>query len=128
MPALQRAGLPAGQRDPLSRPLDHVAQAAARKPLEAKVMMRLNQRVPAHALVRPRKAHHHIAQGKPFRRLPKQRLAIDLLFHEIISTPTGAKKPATNATAGQYRGESSQTLSVGSPWKSYQHCLHERKM
>ena len=116
VPALQRAGLPAGQRDPLARPLDDVAQAAARKPLEAKVMMRLNQRVPAYPLVRPRKAHHHIAQGKPFRRLPKQRRAIDSLFYMPISTPTGAKKPATNATADDYWDESSQTLSVGSPW------------
>ena len=61
VPALERAGLPAGERDPQAGTLDDFAQAADRKPLEAKVMMR----VPAHAPVPPRKPHIHIAQGKP---------------------------------------------------------------
>ena len=73
-PTLPRPNLPPNQRKPLAIMHEHITQTATRKALEAKVMMLVHQRVPAHTLVRTHKTQHAFA-------------------HRTLSRPIGHQTP-----------------------------------
>ena len=67
MAALERARLPAGEREPPLAPLDDVAQPPAGKPLEAEVVVAVDLLVPPSPLVGTRQADGGLAEEEPVR-------------------------------------------------------------
>ena len=65
MAALERARLPAGEREPPRAPLDDAAQSPAGEPLEAQVVVAIDLLVPPFRLVGTRQANHGLAEGEP---------------------------------------------------------------
>ena len=77
--ALEGAVLPRRQTQPPAPEGRDVAQAAARQPAEAEIVVRVHQRVPQRTLLRRRQTDLDPGQGIPFGRLPVHRAGVHAL-------------------------------------------------
>ena len=102
MAALERARLPAGEREPPVAPLDDVAQSPAGKPLEAEVVVAVDLLVPPPPLVGTRQADCHLAEGEPVRcareNLRGRRCHASSLTQDAAKASVSRKPPRSGTT------------------------------
>ena len=112
--ALERARLPAGEREPPLAPLDDVAQPPAGEPPEAEVVVEVDLFVPPSALVGTRQADGHITEGEAVRRGREKPGGprLSCLQHGAF----GGKKPAPAGSPGEQGRLIPSSSSVGWPW------------